>query len=472
MKHIKQKILILVFFLCLIPVYSQEYSFGAIPNPERYRQINSSPVLVTRNYTSDIPRLFSLKQYCPIPENQSPFGTCAAWATTFAARTISESVFINRTDPLQSSNNAFSPYYTYAMASNDPTFNKGMYIGDALKFMKETGAVRRLPEEKIILFTYMRILIYANAQHFPISGYETLFNYYEDYKMLSTEEKVWPVRKCISERTPVIIAMRVPESFNDANGLWQPQEGETPANTDPKRYHAMCVIGYDNDMYGGAFLIQNSWGTGWGSEGFVWVKYNDFAAFVFEAYKINKDLNNSKDKDLFAASIEIEVDNDPKGMPVVFDKQGFYKTRSSYPTGTRFRFLMTNRYPAYVYAFSTDTNDSDLERVFPIAGGSPRMDYIDSTIAWPGEYESMQIFGNAGTDYLVVLYSKSELDIDAIEERFFNEDGTFPERAARAVGPDFIPFNIGNYNENKIEFSATSQTPKAVFGLLLAIEHR
>jgi len=472
MKYIKQKILILVFFLCLIPVYSQQFSFGAIPDPVRYRQINSSPVLVTRNYTSDITPSSSLKQYSPIPEDQRPFGTCTAWATTFVALTISESVSINRTDPLLSSNNAFSPYYTYVMASNDPTFKKGMFIGAALEFLKKKGAVRRQPEEKTIQFTYMQIYFYVNARHYPISDYKTLFNYYDDYKVLSTEEKVWTVRKSIHEKKPVIIAMRVPRSFESANGLWQPLRGESPANTDPRRYHAMCVIGYDNDMYGGAFLIQNSWGTNWGNEGLIWVKYNDFAAFVFEAYSITGDINNFKDKNRFAANIEIEVDNEPKGMPVVFDKQGFYKTRSSYPTGTRFRFLMTNRYPAYVYAFSTDTNDSDLERIFPMEGVSPHLDYKNSTIAWPGENESMQIFGNTGTDYLVVLYSESALDIDAIEKSFINEKGTFPERVARAVGPDFIPFNIVEYNENKIEFSTSSLNPKAVFGLLLAIEHR
>jgi len=46
-----------------------------------------------------------------------------------------------------------------------------------------------------------------------------------------------------------------------------------------------------------------------------------------------------------------------------------------------------------------------------------------------------------GTDYLVVLFSKQPLDIDAIKERFVNEKGTLPQKVAKATGADFIPGN-------------------------------
>jgi hypothetical protein len=82
----------------------------------------------------------------------------------------------------------------------------------------------------------------------------------------------------------------------------------------------------------------------------------------------------------------------------------------------------------------------------------------------------MRLFGAAGTDYLIVLYAKEALDIDAIERRFANERGSFPQRVQRAVGNDFIPFSDVQYNSNKMEFSAQTQNPKAVLGLLLAID--
>jgi hypothetical protein len=159
-------------------------------------------------------------------------------------------------------------------------------------------------------------------------------------------------------------------------------------------------------------------------------------------------------------------------MPVSFDRQGFYKTRSSYPAGTDFRFLMTNRYPAYVYAFAADSNTANTERIFPLRGVSPVLDYTDSTIAWPGELDWIRLDNVAGTDYLVVLYSKEALDIDAIQRRFAAEKGTFPDRVARAVGSNFIPYSQVQYNNNAMDFSTQSYNVKSVFALLLAIDHR
>jgi len=178
-----------------------------------------------------------------------------------------------------------------------------------------------------------------------------------------------------------------------------------------------------------------------------------------------------KDSVQYSASIEIEVFNDTRGMPVVFDPQGFYKTRWSYPSGTDFRYMMTDHHPAYVYAFASDSSGTRPERIFPLRGVSPVLDYSDSTIAWPGEFLWIRMDDTVGTDYLIVLYSKEELDIAAIERRFAIERGSFPERVARAVGPDFIPYNEVLYGPAKMEFSAISTNPKAVFGLLLAIEH-
>jgi hypothetical protein len=63
-----------------------------------------------------------------------------------------------------------------------------------------------------------------------------------------------------------------------------------------------------------------------------------------------------------------------------------------------------------------------------------------------------------------VLYSKVALDINLIIRRFAYAEGSFPERAVLAVGQDFIPYSSVNFNNSKIELSAQSSNPKAVFG--------
>ncbi|MDR2518523.1 MAG: hypothetical protein LBD13_03805 [Spirochaetaceae bacterium] len=72
----------------------------------------------------------------------------------------------------------------------------------------------------------------------------------------------------------------------------------------------------------------------------------------------------------------------------------------------------------------------------------------------------------------MVLYAKEAVDLDAIRSRFARAGGAFPERVAKAVGADYIPADQARYEPDSMRFSAQSPNPKAVSGLLLAIDHR
>ncbi len=65
------------------------------------------------------------------------------------------------------------------------------------------------------------------------------------------------------------------------NGLWDPEENEQITDG-----HAMCLVGYDDNKFGGAFEVMNSWGTDFGDNGFIWIKYDDFIQYTRELYKI------------------------------------------------------------------------------------------------------------------------------------------------------------------------------------------
>jgi len=38
--------------------------------------------------------------------------------------------------------------------------------------------------------------------------------------------------------------------------------------------HAIAIVGWNDDKGGGAWLIKNSWGKGWGDGGYLWIKYH------------------------------------------------------------------------------------------------------------------------------------------------------------------------------------------------------
>jgi len=48
----------------------------------------------------------------------------------------------------------------------------------------------------------------------------------------------------------------------------------------------MCIIGYDDNKFGGSFEVMNSYGTQFGDNGFVWITYTDMKKYMQEAYVI------------------------------------------------------------------------------------------------------------------------------------------------------------------------------------------
>jgi hypothetical protein len=257
------------------------------------------------------------------------------------------------------------------------------------------------------------------------------------------------VKKSLAESKPVVIGMNCPDSFHSARDVWQPPEN-------PRwNYggHAMCV-----------------WGTNWGNAGFIWIPYDVFTAFVREAYGISENLANYQSTVKYSGFAQIDV-RGGAGMSVVY-QNGYYQTLNAYLSGTRFRYLLGNNEPAYVYAFAADDTGEAPTQIFPLEGVSPLLDYSENVIAFPGEFNWIQLDDRTGTDYLVVLYSKKALNIAAIRNQFARERGAFPDRVARAVGSDYIPPSQARYENNRLAFTATSANPNAVFGLLLAIKHQ
>ena len=57
--------------------------------------------------------------------------------------------------------------------------------------------------------------------------------------------------------------------------------------------HVLNIVGWDDNKVTaggvGAWICQNTWGTGWGENGFVYVSYNDSQMLIYNAYYPNKE---------------------------------------------------------------------------------------------------------------------------------------------------------------------------------------
>jgi len=467
----KKSLLFLLLFTIAAfgSLFAQENATGAIFNEAVYQSLPRKAVQYSKALDV-LPRAFSLKQYAPYPGNQNPYSTCTAWATAYAGRTIMESYSLGRQNRTETTTNVFSPVFVYKSVSKNPSCDTGIQIFDALDIIVNPGIPRRSSAEQTSDFKFIPLSGFTQSPKFPISSYKTIY----DARRTENNSASWilSIKESLFNGKPVVIGMYVPLSFHLVKASpWRPNPSENP---NPKTgYHAMCVVGYDDSQYGGAFEIQNSWGEGWGEKGYIWVQYEVFARFVKEAYEMVENLSTRKDAALFSGFVDIEVENSQGGMPVRFDERGFYRTVKSWPSGTVFRFLMGNDQPAYVYAFGADSATKNTIRIFPLKETleSPVLDHAKNVIAFPGEYDWIEMDNVTGTDYLVVLFAKQELDIDSIRAKFAAASGTFNERVAAAVGSNFVsPKNI-QYEKDRIKFKGSSANRSAVMGLLLAIDH-
>ena len=240
----------------------------------------------------NLPAKASLLQYCPEVKNQGGYSTSTVWASVYAARTIAEAVKFGWTEKEKITKEAFSPLFVYAQIKKDDDADceRGTHIHEALKSMTETGVVKFKDFDHLCASNsdIDKTLLESAKQH-RLDSYSTLFNLGEK----DADKKVRAVKKSLSENRPVIIAMWLdkPTFFKTKSLLdLSTLDASFPLKSKSRGegYHAMCVVGYDDDMYGGAFQIMNSWGTDWGEEGFFWVKYDDFARTVDQAFELKQ----------------------------------------------------------------------------------------------------------------------------------------------------------------------------------------
>jgi C1A family cysteine protease len=109
----------------------------------------------------------------------------------------------------------------------------------------------------------------ADAANYKISGYSTVTRSTSSFKAQLAAGKA------------IIVAGQVNRAYqNLGNGVVLSTFSGSSVGG-----HCQCVVGYDDTK--GAFKVMNSWGTGWASSGFGWIKYGYETTWWSEAYVIN-----------------------------------------------------------------------------------------------------------------------------------------------------------------------------------------
>ncbi|RRB00116.1 C1 family peptidase [Larkinella rosea] len=494
------KLICVVFGLLFsLPLFAQEeFTYGLIMDDESYLRIPAKPPVIQKRGLRQLPPSLSYEAYCPRPLDQGKHGTCLAIALGYYLRTIMEARRLDLKNPAEINKLAFSPTYLYeeAKLQNDPYCQKGLPIDSATNVIRNLG---------IIPYSALGYPACSQANIRKFRSQAKNYRVAESQRFFRLDdpvtEKVSKLKNTLTEGLPVVISMLVPPSFFQLKtALWEPKDadvallktrlGELQASGKSGMGHAICVLGYDDQKFGGAFRIVNSQGTGWGDKGFGWVKYNDLATFTRYGVQLYQPMTETATYQIGGFKADVSFEQVGRGdMPLHFDEAAsktagmlVYRMDKPNVSGDKFKFLINNDRQAYLFAFGTDERpNSDLPQLFPYSENRPDGMVVDfsplmpanATVAYPPT-SAIELDSNTGTDYFLLLFANHPVETSRISQAFQRATGgSVPERLRKTLLPEKpIDYARIRYESNRIAFTVEPGASGNLVPVLILIDHR
>ena len=333
-------------------LFSQSgYSF----NPDEFKKASVYEGLADDNTKNPLPESVSLLKFAPERKNQGQQGSCVAWSSVYAARTIVEAASTGQ----NGNSTAYSPAFVYNQIGLEGC--QGAYIQNAMEFMTSKGVVpfNDFPYSDQDCSRQPNDRLWNEAGQNRMHGFTRLTTG-EDVNGIN----VRAVKEHLAKDAPVVIGMMVGGSFMQnmlGKDLWEPTEEDRSQMGFGG--HAMCVIGYDDRKQ--AFQIMNSWGPEWGNNGIGWVHYADFKEFVREAYGIDPMPKRGAAMNVaFEAAIGLVKNDDKQYIPLKLRSGNIFETVSTVAPGTKFKMEIKNSTECNIYIFGQETDGSSYT-LFP-----------------------------------------------------------------------------------------------------------
>lgn len=297
MKKIKLIIALLSFIIIRNEVNAQGFSFDKEDYVARE---------VVENTRGSLPSRVSLKSFAPIIYPQES-GNCVAQSFANAM-----SILIAKEKRLYDAAKITlyrpSPFFMYYSLKDvtDGSCEKGLDAEKAANFLLENGAMLMMGVEYPNYYPFTSTVL---CDDYPPS-------YIEDKELAKRVkpsniyriETLADIKVALANGMPVVIGMMVPESFIECKTyVWSPSYLD---KIDNSYGHAMTVIGYDDNLYGGSFEIMNSWGEDWGVNGFTRIKYKDAINWILAGWALERDFNTTQYQ--FKGDIESKKESETK----------------------------------------------------------------------------------------------------------------------------------------------------------------
>ena len=449
------------------------FSTGATLDPAEYDKAEVYEPL-TDNVKAPLPERATLEAFAPPRLNQGQQGSCVAWASAYAARSIIQN---HATGAQPSAQSAFSPSFLYNRIKIENSGCQGSYILRAMDDMLQRGAVpfsrfaytdedcERTPgpEEQQI------------AQRYKIKGYQ---------RLSKSDDPRSPVdmvamKQYLAQGSPVVIGMMVGGTF--MQGM-EGQDAWVPTESDMQMPgfggHAMCVIGYDDYKFGdsGGFQIMNSWGPEWGRNGIAWVPYAVFDYFCKEAYAVYPMGENAGEKpdrfDLRFGLAMVDAQGAATGEHIALRRtEGrVFRTEQPVAKGTRFKVEVTNNLECYIYVFGQEMDGSPYV-LFPYTPKHSPYCGVTGTRVFPREM-SLTADEAGALDVMAILVSNQPFDYPRINEQM--KAGTaqgLDAKLSAVLDDELTPADTPTYSAGGTFGASTPATANAL-AIVIEVEKR
>lgn len=475
-----KKSLIVLSIISLINQVSlaqNKYSTGLLYDENKYNSAPKKPKLIKKG---DLPNNINFEKYTPSIGDQGKFGTCVGFATAYYFRTIMEAKQKNIDDKSEINKLIFSPGYLYNNIEPNNRNCDGASPINAFEFLKESGCA---------LLSKMPYPSCGNDASFKaeelsrISSYSVIFNYSE-----TSQNKITWAKEALADGFPIVIGIICPNSFQNIDEVWEPAPSDYKYIPGTVGGHALCVVGYDDTKFGGAFRIINSWTSEWADGGYCWIRYKDFAHFSMigiEGYPLAAPKPAPTEITLAGSAKFQLLDKTPvtvvrstikKGGDISSDedapdKMVAYSLKEAQKSGTKFKFLVNINKQGYVYAIGSDlTNRSS--KFFPVNDKINPAFAANTEMMLPSENMNITLDNVTGTDYWLFLFSEKPLDLDQYKSKIDAASGSFADRVMAAFGSELIdPTNI-NYASDKVGFEVSGNPKGSIVPLMLSLKHQ
>lgn len=207
-------------------------------------------------YPHGLPKSVDLRSECPPVYDQGQLGSCTgngiAGAIEFDQRKLGRKTFTP---------SRLFIYYNERVIEGTVNQDSGAQIRDGIKSVATLGA----PPE-----TDWPYNINAFTDKPPASAYaDAKLDLVTTYSRVT--QNLTQMQGCLAEGFPFVLGFTVYESFESQAVA---ESGIVPMPTTGEKIvggHCVVAVGYDDTKR--AFIIRNSWGTGWGLQGYCYMPY-------------------------------------------------------------------------------------------------------------------------------------------------------------------------------------------------------